>query len=1337
MSDLPLVGESGFPDQPHVDRIRDALWRRAPEAGKAAVLVGAGMSFNARALDSGNAHPPAWRALTKGLLDHLYPTGTPQRDRARCRAGATSGYLRLAQEYCVTFGRQALEQRIAEAVFDERFEPGELHELLLQLPWADVLTTNWDTLLERTLPKVTERTYDVIETVAEIHRAGRPRLVKLHGSLPNHSPLIVTEDDFRRYPTDFAPFVNLAQQVLMENVLCLIGFSGDDPNFLFWTGWVRDHLGEWAPPIYLAGFLGLSSPQRRLLESRNVIPIDLSHLRFRASASDEIRRREALHWLLLNLRLGEPYPAADWPRLRPRIAAVPDGLPFSSLAAVWPAGPTPEPLPPHPDSQGPTDQSLHSLRELVAAWRDQRRYFPGWIIAPCHACDQIRPVLEYRLHVLVEGLDQAAPLEALLILRELVWRSAIALTPLDPAIVERIDTALAANDHLLQAKTETPTSVPPPDFTRADLRSAWLEVAVERLRYARECNDPHQFNTWRDRLTPHLQDEPDLAARVCYERCLEALGRLDLQFVETIARSWRTENLDPFWTIRKAGLLAELGLTDEAHDTGQAGLAEIRRLARRDQPDIASLSREAWALFFLELFALLRYRRRRLAAGLPEIPSAQEFTPALPAAARVPDLTEDDLARRLDAQRARFSVYRCYAPDEFARISSTIAGPVPPTQPATATSWNFDQETRAVHYFGSPGTSLLKALVPAQRASRLVEEAGLPTVADFRQVSGGLLIQAAAWMLRDDPAAARALLLRADSPPLSEVFEAAFSRSRIALLTTDDISRLLRWSREAVDRGNRILTELGMRDLDRRLTWERKTGVALELVSRLALRLEEKAARELLAWALTLTPSRALRRPILTESVPQLLSRVLDALGSHLTAADALAILSLPLSGLDEAESGASSSFPHFLLQNRTPAAPPHAALPEIRALVQRLLAAAVQDSPSVRAEALGRLHFLDRWAWLMADELRAFGEAIWRPPLDQDRLPAGTGMQAAIFGRLPEPQPGKAEATFRALFLTPGGRRFEEPLSVDFLRSLHHAVVASRSRPGWLRLSPEDASLVARKMLSWWQAGHPEAPAGPWDVPFLQQQDLLTFLVITLADAVLPALPAVPAPTAGSAQQVSADPPPDALMAEQLLLMVLQLQEQNQPVEITFPQLVRLLPQHAADLIGRLRQSLASAEERPAKASVHAVARWWNEARAGRLQPPPEDLLLELALIVRGRRPSNLLAALEATAWIVSGRTLPEIAPFPEPFPLQLSDSFLDLLVLGLDYLAGTAVYSAVASLGGLEAQRVSYDIVEQRKHCVALARALAAHGRADAPSVRRRIEEAAGDPLPDVRMA
>jgi hypothetical protein len=269
------------------------------------------------------------------MIDRLYPAGgaaAGRREELIGQARATSTALRLAEEFTAAFGRPALDDLVLQTIPDAEFAPGPLHRLLVDLPWADVLTTNYDTLLERAAAGAVGLRHSVVRTQEEISAAARPRIIKLHGSFPSTRPFILTEEDFRTYPRRFAPFVNLAQQVIMENVLCLIGFSGDDPNFLYWTGWVRDHLGPYTPKVYLCGLLNLSDSQRLVLHGRNVTPVDFTPL-FPADQCPDagLRHRRALEWFLLSLRNGRPYEVLQWPN--PPVAAdgqaeyLPDLLP--------------------------------------------------------------------------------------------------------------------------------------------------------------------------------------------------------------------------------------------------------------------------------------------------------------------------------------------------------------------------------------------------------------------------------------------------------------------------------------------------------------------------------------------------------------------------------------------------------------------------------------------------------------------------------------------------------------------------------------------------------------------------------------------------------------------------------------------------------------------------------------------------------------------------------------------------------------------------------------------------------------------------------------------------
>lgn len=268
-----------------------------------------------------------WSDLAGKLVDRLYAPAA--RANALQRAYSISGSLRLAAEYEAEFTRHDLDQLLLTAIPNDDYEPGPLHQLLLKLPWSDVFTTNYDTLLERARTAVADRYYQVVTCSADIPSSMHPRIVKLHGTFPSVRPFVITEDDFRIYPARCAAMVNLAQQSIVENIFCLVGFSGDDPNFLQWTGWARDNLGDSVRQIYLIGLLTLTSAQRKLLNRRHVIPIDLSPLFPETDWPDRsVRHQRALEWFLLSLEAAKPPDPLAWPRRRPSASTAPSvGLP--------------------------------------------------------------------------------------------------------------------------------------------------------------------------------------------------------------------------------------------------------------------------------------------------------------------------------------------------------------------------------------------------------------------------------------------------------------------------------------------------------------------------------------------------------------------------------------------------------------------------------------------------------------------------------------------------------------------------------------------------------------------------------------------------------------------------------------------------------------------------------------------------------------------------------------------------------------------------------------------------------------------------------------------------
>ena len=76
-------------------------------------------------------------------------------------------------------------------------------------------------------------------------------IIKLHGDLRDATDFfgfdndirnhyIISKEDYDLYPKQHEAFTQLMRISLLQESYCLIGFSGDDPNFLGWISWVRD-----------------------------------------------------------------------------------------------------------------------------------------------------------------------------------------------------------------------------------------------------------------------------------------------------------------------------------------------------------------------------------------------------------------------------------------------------------------------------------------------------------------------------------------------------------------------------------------------------------------------------------------------------------------------------------------------------------------------------------------------------------------------------------------------------------------------------------------------------------------------------------------------------------------------------------------------------------------------------------------------------------------------------------------------------------------------------------------------------------------------------------------
>jgi hypothetical protein len=149
--------------------------------------------------------------------------------------------LRLAQVYESSARRGVLLDRIAEYVPSADFVPGKVHQKIARIPWAAIVTTNYDDLLERSFTGA--RAVRRVITDEDLTQSRTPDdllIIKLHGDLTDRASIVITEDDYRLYESKRPGLTVKTKQLLLEHPLIFVGFSLNDPNFGAIDGWIRD-----------------------------------------------------------------------------------------------------------------------------------------------------------------------------------------------------------------------------------------------------------------------------------------------------------------------------------------------------------------------------------------------------------------------------------------------------------------------------------------------------------------------------------------------------------------------------------------------------------------------------------------------------------------------------------------------------------------------------------------------------------------------------------------------------------------------------------------------------------------------------------------------------------------------------------------------------------------------------------------------------------------------------------------------------------------------------------------------------------------------------------------
>lgn len=775
---MSLINDSAI----HIQSVRRALAN-----GNAAVMVGAGFSRNAE----GGEQLKMWGALGQELWTSLNPT-------VERKEFPPSLVTQLAEQYARVFSTPALENVLKQHIPDDRVMPGPLHTQLVDLAWCEIFTTNYDTLLERAADQLLNRAHFTVccrEDIPQSKILGRRRIVKLHGSFPSHRPFIFTEEDYRQYPEQFAPFVNLVRQSMLENVFCLIGFSGEDPNFLHWIGWVRDMLDQHALPIYLFTDREPTFGERKLLEVRRVTPVTLPQPAGNAKADYAQRLAELFRQLAEPLKSSpSTWGKVQWP-LRTIAGTETDAQQFEWLLGIFP---------------------------LVVELRDS---YPGWMVAPHVTRRRLKATLENLpisledrwVHAYLERQQPAAV--GLVFLSHYAWLQDTLLLPLlDSAAELGIRVLKATGCIVLDAESDACRGVLKRlgvgDQRTFDQR--WRQLALALVQWARQGMRDSLHQELCSIIRTARPEDTDAADQLQYESIVLCLYQGERQHARALLAQWDVRSSDPYMRFRKGVLLAELGTSEVALDLCSEAIRLLRRSQKIRPESALLLSQEAWACFVIN----------HMRAGW------KLFSPAVRELSPTDEYSDNGLNRRLLDLAAKGFDPRA---EINAAKSALNAEAAPPSEPRYEAG-DFDLgHVRTFRNLTWP-SELTEKVDAAFVWLTLTERVGL--VPRFAEISNDpTSFTKAGWWIQFADSTRRMLSvgIRTMSPEIFKPKEQSQTSGRTGWLSRYQIARMdSEFAQEICERSLRQVEEALSANVD----VQRTCSFYLELFSRLILRVD-------------------------------------------------------------------------------------------------------------------------------------------------------------------------------------------------------------------------------------------------------------------------------------------------------------------------------------------------------------------------------------------------------------------------------------------------------------------------------------------------------------------
>lgn len=247
--------------------------------------------------------------------------------------------LQIPGYYEQRLGRKDLLARIRDRIQDDARHPNDYHRILLTLPFRTYVTTNWDTLIEKSVRALGIEPNLIRDDteVPDFNEYSSVNVVKMHGCITRD--IVVTEHDYWNFSGRCPLLSTLVRSLLATRSMLFLGFSFSDPNVGFVFHDVTRQLKGAGEPSFVV-FVDEDPIWAKYCKDR--LRLEVINLHPRASESTEKRLLRLLNSLKEQAQI-HAYDKVDRADLllretRRAVSETADGFPLRIRASLGPFG---------------------------------------------------------------------------------------------------------------------------------------------------------------------------------------------------------------------------------------------------------------------------------------------------------------------------------------------------------------------------------------------------------------------------------------------------------------------------------------------------------------------------------------------------------------------------------------------------------------------------------------------------------------------------------------------------------------------------------------------------------------------------------------------------------------------------------------------------------------------------------------------------------------------------------------------------------------------------------------------------------------------------------------